>query len=208
MAEILDIHTHHQTPQPNAIVNMRIGKEQLEILPGQFYSVGLHPWDVENSSSLSDCYELFENKDVVAIGECGVDLVAKTPMFIQLQLFKKQIDVSEELNKPMIIHAVKGADIICGLRRDLKPQMPWCIHGFRGKPQAAQQLIKAGCHISFGEKFNPDTLLSIPKEFILAETDESLLTIEEIIKALSEVKGFDLTPIIKENSKKFLNFVS
>lgn len=206
MTEILDIHTHHPAPQPQAIVNVRIGVDENNILPEQLYSAGVHPWDI---SATLPSLEILSRPNIVAIGECGIDLSAnKSPLFLQLQIFKKQVELSEKMCKPMIIHAVKSTDIICGLRRDLKPKQPWIIHGFRGKPAASQQLIKAGCYISFGEKFNPETLLCVPEDRILAETDESTLIISDIIQLLSNVKGFDLTPIIKENSKKILNFVS
>ncbi len=48
----------------------------------------------------------------------------------------------------------------------------------------------------------------MPTERILAETDESTLPVETIIARLSEVKDMDLTEIIRNNSKKFCNFVS
>lgn len=204
MPDILDIHTHHSAPQPQAIINKRIGVDDLDLLPYQLYSAGVHPWDVNSTNPSLDILSL---PNIVAIGECGIDLTANNaPLFIQLQILKKQIEISEKLRKPMIIHAVKSTDIMCGLRRDIKPTMPWCIHGFRGKPQAAMQLVKAGCYISFGEKFNSETLLAVPEDRILAETDESPLNIQEIIQLLSKVKGIDLTSLIKENSKKFLNF--
>lgn len=227
---MLDIHTHKGAPQPEAVVALR-GEQ--ELLPGQLYSIGLHPWDTgtntagndldhttgdtgtntagntgeENLSLLrSQIERVAESPQVVAIGEAGIDTLRGAPMFRQLQEFKWQFELSERLRKPMVIHAVKADDIICGLRRDLSPTLPWAIHGYRGKPSAASQLIKAGCYISFGEKFNPETLKSIPDNRILAETDESPLPIQDIIRRLSEVKGYDLTPIIKANSDKFCNF--
>lgn len=210
--EILDIHTHHPAPQPLGVINLRIIPEvgrDLELMPGQLYSVGVHPWDVKVMPGVEFWNKYEENAavpDVVAIGECGVDLMKNSALFLQLQVFRKQIEISERLCKPMILHTVKSLDIICGLRRDLKPKMPWIIHGYRGKPDGALQLVKAGCYIGFGEKFNPGTLCRVQDDRILAETDESSFDIEEIICGLSDVKGFDLTSLIKENSKKFLNF--
>lgn len=203
---MLDIHTHKGAPQPEGVVSLR---REEELLPGQLYSIGLHPWDTagEDLPLLRQQIErLAERPQVVAIGEAGIDTLRGAPMFRQLQEFKWQSELSERLGKPMIIHAVKADDIICGLRRDLSPTLPWAIHGYRGKPSAAAQLLKAGCYISFGEKFNPETLLAVPDNRILAETDESPLSIQEIIMRLSETKGYDLTPIIKANSDKFCNF--
>lgn len=209
---ILDIHTHKNAPQPEAIVNLRVKGCAFEedLLPAQSYSVGVHPWDApENSESdWERVQELAGLPSVVAIGECGVDLMRGGLMFRQLQIFKKHIDLSEERHKPLLIHDVKSDDIVCGLRRDLRPSQPWAVHGYRGKPAGAMALVRSGCYISFGERFNPETLRAVPFDRILAETDESLLPIEEIIAALSAARGEDLLPIIKANSEKFCNFES
>lgn len=213
---ILDIHTHKAPPQSHSLVNIRATEENifsvnnaLRQFEGQSYSIGLHPWDITVFPG-EDFWQEFENVakevNVKAIGECGVDLVKPVPMYLQLQVFNRQIEIAEKIGKPVLIHAVKGSDIICGLRRDLKPKMPWAVHGFRGKPQAALQLIKAGCYLSFGENFNSDTLNCIPEERILAETDESALDICQIIGRLSQARGKDLRETIERNSFKFLNF--
>ncbi len=214
MSDIIDIHTHHPAPQPQGIISIRLCHQDCvhtDLIAGQAYSAGIHPWDIplddiENTRGIL-CRSA-KLPEVVAIGECGVDLHRGGPMFRQLQVFKMHIELSEQLKKPVIVHDVKGDDIICGLRRELKPAQPWCIHGFRGKPAAAAALLRSGCYISFGEKFNAGTLISMPEDRILAETDESDLAIEKIISRLSEIKGFDLTQTIKDNSKKFCNFVS
>lgn len=212
---LLDIHTHHPVPQPEGLVNIRVSNntdfEQLKLSQSQRYSIGLHPWDIAQMPGeifWESLEKIASGDNVKAIGECGIDLAKDIPLFLQLQIFNRQIRLAEKLGKPMIIHSVKSTDIICGLRRDLKPSESWAIHGFRGKLQPALQLIKAGCFISFGEKFNPETLKGIPEDKILAETDESLLSVKEIISNLSETKGKDLTDIVKSNSKKFLNFKS
>ena len=212
---ILDIHTHHLYPQPYGVINLRLIDGDLavvrnSILSGQLYSIGIHPWDVDNHDESAEFWKDLEKiislNNVVAIGEAGIDPNGNAPIFEQMLVLKKQIELSEKIGKPLIIHTVKSDDVICGLRRDLNPRMPWLIHGYRGKPQGAAQLIKRGCMIGFGEKFNSETLRSVPLDKILAETDESRMSIDEVIKGLSEVRGGDLKPVIAENSSKFLNF--
>lgn len=224
---IYDIHTHHEAPQPHGIINIRITPENIDATETlltqslcesmycarspQLYSIGLHPWDTEliaDDNFWQKMQHLATMKNVAAIGEIGVDIRKGAPMFQQMLIFKKHIEISEKTGKSLILHNVKADDIVCALRRDLHPKMNWMVHGYRGKPQGAAQLIKSGCYISFGERFNADTLLSIPTEAILSETDESLLPIEDIIANLSEVRGIDLHSIIARNSFKFLNFES
>lgn len=224
---IYDIHTHHEAPQPNGIINIRITPENIDSAENllihslsenkdstgnpQLYSIGMHPWDMDtmpDDSFWQKMQHIAELRNVAAIGETGVDIVKGAPMFQQILILKKHIELSEKIGKSLIMHDVKADDMVCALRRDLHPKMNWMVHGYRGKPQGATQLVKAGCYISFGERFNTSTLLSIPTETILSETDESLLSIEDIIVNLSKIRGVDLHPIIAGNSFKFLNFES
>lgn len=208
--DILDIHTHHAVPQPQGVISMRVRKEsrELGLSPTQRYSVGIHPWDTESETTREE-YDLLdklaEKPEVVAIGECGVDLNIGGPLFRQLQVFRHHVELSERLGKPLVIHDVKAHDIIVGARRDLKPRQAWAIHGFRQKPEAADMLHRAGCWLSFGPQFNVDTVREVPDDRILAETDESEMTIEEVIKLISEAKGRDMTETIAANSRRFLN---
>ncbi len=210
---ILDIHTHKPLPQPEAVADISAliaeatGVHSLPDGNGGVFSVGIHPWTTLSPPSeelWKRIEEVAADERVKAIGECGIDLVKGGPMFRQLEVMKRMVDISENLQKPMIIHDVKAHDIIIGLRRDLKPRQNWVIHGFRGKPQLAASLINAGCRVSFGEHFNADTLRTINRDEILAETDESELTIEEIIGRLSEIRGEDVTESVRENTASFL----
>lgn len=217
MREIEDIHTHHREPEWGAVVSIRFAWPDTDppfdtLRADGVYSIGVHPWDadVEADSGFWSQFEaMAEDARIVAIGECGIDLKTDIPLYRQLQIFRRQIEISEKLGKPVIIHDVKADDIICGLRRDLRPRHPWAIHGFRGKPAAAASLMRAGCHISFGMRFNPETVRMVPDDRLLAETDESQLSISEIIAEIAKVRNTkpeDLTAIIRANSKKFCNF--
>lgn len=202
---ILDIHTHRPAPYPEGIVSLM--DMQTPLMEGQFYSVGVHPWDIAEpvtEETFVRLRRLVADPRVAAIGECGVDLTKGGAMFRQIQVLRRQIEISEEAEKPLILHCVKGADIILGLKRDLNPRQTWVIHGFRGKPELARQLTDKGIMLSFGEKFNPDTVMAMPGDMILAETDESILTIEEIIGALSRAANRDVLAEVTANAASLL----
>lgn len=210
---ILDVHTHRPAPYPEGIISLMNPETILEENPkdgskdGQAYSAGIHPWNTATPVSEETWQWLetmAEDNRVVAIGECGVDLSKGGPLYSQLLVLKRQIEISERVKKPLILHCVKTADIILGLKRDLQPSQPWIIHGFRGKPELMRQLTGKGIFLSFGEKFNPETVMAVPSDRLLAETDESALTITEIIGALSLAANRDLTPgIISLTSELF-----
>lgn len=205
---ILDIHTHHPAPSPDAIISLSITDDILMLPEKQLYSVGIHPWDIPASQHseqlIPRLHELASLPCVAAIGEAGIDTLKGGALAIQMNIFASQIKLSEELAKPLIIHNVKAHDIIASMHRDLKPTQPWIIHGFRGKTSIARILLDAGCSLSFGEYFNPESLKFTPTDRIFAETDESSLQITEIIARMSEAYGTDLLPLIAENTQKLL----
>lgn len=181
--KILDIHTHR--PSPEGILSLEPAAfRPSEYADGQLFSVGIHPWSTleEPSETVWNALEqAVALPQVVAVGECGVDTLKGGPMFRQLLVMRRQIELSEKVGKPLIIHDVKAHDVIVGLRKDLRPSQPWIIHGFRGKQSVMKMLLDAGCMISFGEKYNEESLRAVPADRYLAETDESPLPIEEII---------------------------
>ena len=126
------------------------------------------------------------------------------PLFKQMQVMKRQIDLSEELQKPLVIHNVHAHDIIIGMKKDMKPTQNWLVHGFRGKPTVAGMLTDAGIWLSFNDKFNDAAVPQVPIDLLLAETDESSTPITEIITALSSLRGHDLTDDIVRNARRFL----
>lgn len=205
MNTIKDIHTHHTAPQAEALICTT--PETFDPVENQLYSVGIHPWTTAGEVT-DDTWEKLEaalsRPCVKALGECGIDIPKGGPLFRQMLVFKRQIELSEKIEKPMIIHCVKAQDIIIGIKKDMKPVQPWLVHGFRGKPTIAKMLTDAGIALSFGEYFNETTLKNLDKEFMFAETDESTLSIEEIISRLSEVRGEEVTSTIVANTARFL----
>lgn len=204
---MLDIHTHRAAPYPEGIVSVQPDGFPPQGDVAQPCSVGLHPWFLpDTAEGLSAAIRRLEDVAsaplVLAIGEAGFDTLRGAPMALQTIAFRAQAELSERLRKPLVIHAVKTLDMIAGWHREIRATQPWVIHGFRGKPGAAAQLLKAGCMFSFGEHFNAETLRSLPKEVIFAETDESAFSIVDIIARLSEARGVDLLPVVRVNMKR------
>lgn len=201
----LDIHTHHVPPQPEGIISVSV--DDFCPIEGQLYSIGIHPWDTEKNIPAEVWVKLEKIASlpqVVAIGECGIDKLKGGPMFRQLIVLQKHIDLSEKIGKPLILHDVKAHDIIVGVKKDSQPKQNWAVHGFRGKPTVAKMLTDVGIYLSFGEKFNPQTPVTVPLDKILVETDESPLSIYEIIANLSANMNQEMTGIIGDNSQRFL----
>lgn len=202
-----DIHTHHLPHTPGAaIVNHFPSTFAVET--GHWYSVGIHPRyiPVDNDSNIRYAMENLafraEHPQVLAIGEAGLDKLTSTPMAIQIKVFEQQALLSMDLDKPLIIHLVKATDELLKLKSHLRPANPWIIHGFRGKATLAQEYLKHGFYLSFGEKYQVEALQVTPSERLFLETDESHTPAEELYRRASEMRGTSLdkfTEAIRKN---------
>ena len=149
---------------------------------GVFAVVGLHPIHTEKSfhdeqelgssfaKTLEDRggfvsrgedfdYEYYKklagDPKVVAIGECGLDYYHLTPetKIKQAEVFKKQIELSFEIKKPLMIHCREAfSDLITLLTeyRALLNKQPGVCHFFTGFEEDAKKLLDLGFSFSFG----------------------------------------------------------
>ncbi len=189
-----DIHTHRFCPgnPVTAILNRRVGKDRPTAVEGVPCSVGIHPWDLteENAEHLRSLLsEAVETHRFVAIGEAGLDRLARAPLSLQRQVFHFQAQLAERLNLPLIIHGVRTADELIAVKRDLKPEQAWIWHGFRGKSMQCVQLLRHGFFLSFGERYAAEAMRIVPAERLFLETDESEVPIGELLHRAAEVRG-------------------
>ncbi len=172
-SQIIDCHTHDHDSLTGII---SLEPHELDCMTsGRVYSVGVHPWraSVATEDDIHRVEEAAKRPEVVMIGECGLDRLCDTPMEDQMRVFRRMIALSERLGKPLILHVVKAFGPVMELHKTLRPRQPWIVHGFRGKPELARQLVREGMYLSFGERYNEESLRVTPPEFVLQESDES-----------------------------------
>lgn len=170
------------------------------LLKGCFYSIGIHPWSLLDGGVLGQLKHfkrLCANQQIVAIGEIGFDKAANATLELQLEIFKTQIEYSEVIKKPVIIHCVKGMDALLEVKKKMNPKQTWIWHGFRGKPEQAQQLLDKGFYLSFGEKYPEETMAMMPADRLFLETDDSAVDIESLLEKAAKVRGVE-TEVLRE----------
>ena len=188
----VDIHTHSNVDYPDIIHirNIMYGMEEIPSHTDQrLYSLGIHPWHIKDGIEAIN-RDVFDHKNIIAIGEAGFDKVKGASAEMQEEIFRFQVRLSEQLSKPLIIHNVKSTNIILEINKEIKPVMPWILHGYRGNIQQTNQLLKHNFIFSFGEQiFQSERLKNIvrmiPIERIFIETDESSIGIEDLYSTLS-----------------------
>lgn len=202
---LLDCHTHNPERWRDAIVSCRPGEfgRLSADYPDAVFSVGVHPWDTATCDaaglerSIQMLQDIATDPRVGAIGEAGLDGLRGASDDVQETVLRRQIELSETVGKPLVIHCVRRYDRMLHLQREMRPQQPWIWHGFRGKPELARQILAASPHnyISLGERFNPLAAATIPTDRLLAETDESPLPITQIITSIASSR-LDAAPAL------------
>ena len=184
---LIDLHTHHKDREDNLFI-LNCTLENIE--DARNISVGLHPWNIDEDweQKMQQLSKLATAENVKAIGECGIDkLKSGASVETQIETLKAHIRLSEQLKKPLILHIVKGQDIIMRLHKETRPTQAWIIHGFRGKRDQAQQYISEGFYLSYGTKFNKEALLSTPIERLFIERDEDRISLAQHYSHIAEI---------------------
>ena len=209
----VDIHTHTVRAGDNLIqiVNLDFGQP----CPEQgYYSYGIHPWALDNADfKLEEAFSLLEERlqspNVLALGEAGLDKMHKDSFEQQIDVFERQIDLSEALQKPMILHDVKSHNEILAMRKKHKAKQPWIFHGFNGAEQDIRQLIGQGLYLSVGESLLHsdrkiyNSFKYIDLDYLFLETDMEEISVEKIYEAAAKLLEMDLSAL---QTRIFANF--
>jgi TatD DNase family protein len=165
-------------------------------------SCGLHPWNIKDYGNTDDLYNelktFCQNTNVVAIGETGLDKLIDIPMNVQEEIFRIHIEISNLLNKPIVIHCVKATDLLLQHKKESKGNVAWIFHGFNSSVEMAEEIFSHGIFLSVGSRLlkNRNKLKSIleriPLSGIFAETDDDILSIAEIYENIAELAGIDI----------------
>lgn len=195
----IDIHTHRPFSEPGtiAIRNMR---SDFSRIPAQgCYSVGLHPWYLEVDQAEHLPIELLRAaglRNVVAIGECGLDTRCDTPADLQRAVFIRQIELAQAVQKPLIIHCVRAFEEILTILRKRKVSVPVMFHGFRRSEALARKIIDDGHLLSFGVHLLmasvAEVFRNLPPNRVFLETDDSEVPISHIYAAAANIWGTDI----------------
>ncbi len=186
---------------------------------------GAHPLNQEDEIIVEQLLTLSANERVIAIGETGLDYhYAPETKALQLDSFKKHIQVAKQLNKPLIIHTREAQqDTLFLLRSEGAAEVGGILHCFTESWEMAEQAIELGFHISFSGivTFKNATALRevaalVPDDKLLIETDSPYLApvphrgkenqpafVVEVAKHLASIRGQSVEEIAKLSSDNF-----
>ncbi len=211
--KFIDIHTHTEESSENLLQIINLNLESPCTEQG-FYSYGIHPWALDNvdfrtEKALQTLEEKLKLPQVLALGEAGLDKMHKASFEQQMELFERQIELSEAIQKPMILHDVRSHNEIIALRKKHKAQQPWILHGFSGTEQDIRQLTGQGIYLSVGESLlHPERKIYksfrfIDLDYLFFETDMAEIGIETIYKTAAILLETDLVSLQRQIFSNF-----
>lgn len=200
---LFDTHTHNAKSQFLGIKQLELESE----IPEYFFSLGIHPKDsslFENrKEELNDkLIEKCKLKNCLAIGEIGLDTRYDNHE-AQEKLFVLQLQVAQQLQKPIILHAVNSIDRILVLHKKYSPTCPLVYHGFN-KTSALNRIIEhPNLFFSIGESILTNSSLqeavkSIRIQQLFLETDTSTIELNSIYEEVAKIKSIPLHELIEE----------
>jgi len=136
---------------------------------------GIHPWYVNCAlkgwqKRIKQYFAAFPH---ALVGECGFDgLHSYTSL--QQDVLEEHIRLAKELNRPLIIHAVK-ADLVLS---EFWSEMPskFMFHSFNGRPEQLRPILRRNGYVSLGlsilkNRDFAEIARLIPQERLLVESD-------------------------------------
>ena len=149
-----------------------------------YLTLGFHP-DCATKVSDEDINWLrkilVENEKVIGVGEIGLDYhYDDTDREKQSMVFRKQLDIAQKYNKPIIVHSRDSIQDTYNILKEYN--LKGSIHCFSGSVEMAREFIKLGYKIGIGGIItykNAKTIKEVVKDtdlaYILLETDSPYL---------------------------------
>jgi len=159
--------------------------ELAEEYPFIYATVGFHPTDAKDitNDDFQLLYKQLKHEKVVGIGECGLDFYwDKEHIDEQIEVFKKQIELSLELKLPLIIHMRDASEATYNVLSEYE-HLKGIMHCYSGSAEMAPLFINMGLFISLGGPVTfknghkpKEVAAQVPLENLLIETDSPYLS--------------------------------
>jgi TatD DNase family protein len=163
--------------------------------PGVLYSTaGIHPHEAKSfdADSINQLRLLLQKKQVVAVGECGLDFDRDfSPRTIQEQCYKAQLELAIEIQKPLFLHERAAFLRFTAITKEYLPQLPKAVvHCFTGNLQEAKTYLDHGFYIGFTGAITDinrfahlkEVVRYVPLDRLMIETDSPFMLPKNVPK--------------------------
>lgn len=211
----LDFHTHSMRHADREdvieIVSLHLGKDKKG---RKYFTVGLHPWWTEQPVTpgpRAELEKLLSDPHCLAMGEMGLDKLKGPAMEMQMDILRSQLEIADELKKPVVIHCVRATDQLIRLKKEFPDIQKWCIHGYGRHATLAKQLIDQGFYLSLMPGLPPakyaQLFAALPHNRLFLETDSMPgVGIIEVYSQMAEITGLQMNKLreqMNNNAREF-----
>ncbi|NHN24545.1 TatD family hydrolase [Flavobacterium jejuense] len=171
---------------------LRIAKEYPTVL---YSTAGIHPHDAKSrdNQSIGKLKKLLVNKEVVAVGECGLDFDRDfSPRDQQEKCYKEHLELAIEVQKPLFLHERAAFTRFMAVTKDYLPQLPKAVvHCFTGTLAEAKTYLNNGFYLGFTGAISDtkrfahleEVVKYVPLDKIMIETDAPFMLPKNVPKA-------------------------
>lgn len=192
--------------------------------------IGWHPVDAIDCTQqdLEWIEQLASHPKIVGIGETGLDYYwDKSPKDVQQELFRKQIQLAQKINLPIVIHNRDATgDVVQILREENAASVGGVMHCFSGSVETARECIAMNFMISLGgpvtfknARLPKEVATEIALEHLMIETDAPYLAphphrgkrnepafVPLVAEEIARLKGLTIEEIAQATTTNAKNF--
>ena len=175
------VHLVHSCVEPSEFKQIQSIADRF---PEMSFAVGLHPLDAQkwkDNTSQEILTAAQSDRRVVAIGEMGLDFFKADNHDWQIEVFRAQLEIAYQLNKPVIIHCRDAAPELREVLQTYQQQdkaVRGVMHCWSGNPEETQWFLDLGFYISFSgivtfkkAETVQNSAKIVPLDRLLVETD-------------------------------------
>lgn len=194
-----------------------------------YCALGFHPEEAheERKGDLDTIVELLKTEEKAkAVGEIGLDYYweENAPRDVQIDLFRRQIEIAKELDLPVIVHDREAHEDTFNILSEMRPK--GVLHCYSGSKEQALQYTEMGFYIGLGgvvtfknARKAVEVAEAIPLDKLLLETDCPYMApvphrgerndsrlISLVAEKIGEIRGMDpqeIADITNKNAREF-----
>ena len=175
------VHLVHSCVEPSEFKQIQSIADRF---PEMSFAIGLHPLDAQkwkDNTAQEILAAAQSDRRVVAIGEMGLDFFKADNHDWQIEVFRAQLEIAYQLNKPVIIHCRDAAPELREVLQAYQQQdkaVRGVMHCWSGNPEETQWFLDLGFYISFSgivtfkkAETVQNSAKIVPLDRLLVETD-------------------------------------
>ena len=192
-------------------------------IPEMIISAGIHPWKADVT-----VWEEMEPvlREAKIIGEIGLDNVwCNVDMEMQSSVFLRQLELAEQLQKPVVLHTKGMEKEILEIIRQFPNR--YLVHWYSCE-NYLEEYIKMGCWFTIGPAVLQDKAVEavarhVPEERLLIESDglegiswgqnreievsDYIEAMEEHLYTVADIRGCKVESLLRQMKRNFIEFI-